>query len=68
MAIRVATELFRIGDVVPESGTYICVPCGYTQTFYAGELFTTCLACFAGTANGPEGFTEEDAEFWQYVG
>lgn len=60
-------DLFAIGDEVPQTGLYVCVPCGYTQQFIAGDKFTTCEACLAGTENGPEGFTDPAAEFWQLV-
>lgn len=60
--------LHRIGETVPESGLYLCVPCGYMQRFEAGALFTTCEACYAGTDIGPAGYTEPDAEFWQFMG
>lgn len=63
-----AADLFAIGQTVPISGLYVCVPCGYTQQFEAGELFTTCDACLAGTDYGPEGYTEPEAEFWTFMG
>ena len=59
--------LYAVGDIVHQSGLYVCVPCGYTQQFVAGDTFTTCEACLAGTENGPEGYREPNAEFWQYV-
>lgn len=62
-----ATGLFRIGDTVLESGTYLCVPCGYTQYFEASSQFTTCDACYAGTELGPEGYKESESEFWQLL-
>ena len=60
--------LFKIGDAVPQSGNYVCVPCGYVQYFAVGEAFTTCQACFAGTELGPEGFQDPETEFWQLLG
>lgn len=60
-------ELYAIGDVIPETGLYVCVPCGYVQQFIAGEVFPTCDACLAGTENGPEEYREEEAEFWQLI-
>lgn len=60
-------ELYAIGDVVLETGLYVCVPCGYMQQFLAGEIFPTCDACLAGTENGPEEYRAEDVEFWQFV-
>ncbi len=62
-----AKLLYKIGDPVPESGDYVCVPCGYVQYFEAGVTFTTCEACYAGTDIGPEGYTEPEAEFWELV-
>jgi hypothetical protein len=58
-------EFYKIGDIVPGSGVYLCVPCGYTQYFSAGDNFTTCLVCLAGTPDGPPGYQEPENEFWQ---
>ena len=62
------TQLYRKGDLVPVSGTYVCAPCGFTQYFAAGSAFVECVACLAGTAFGPEGYRENEQEFWQYLG
>ena len=32
-------------DSVPESGVYICISCGDTQEFEAGDDFAICDAC-----------------------
>ena len=61
------TILYKIGDVVTQSGDYVCVPCGFVQHFGAGNFFTTCDACFAGTELGPENFQEATSEFWQFL-
>jgi hypothetical protein len=58
---------YKIGDIVPVSGAYLCIPCGYVQEFDKGTLFITCEACFAGTSNGPEGYQEVEAEFWELL-
>jgi hypothetical protein len=57
--------LYKIGDVVPEDGLYLCVPCSFVQEFKAGDLFTTCIACYAGTSMGPEDYTDEHVDFWE---
>lgn len=62
------TQLFKKGDTVPASGSYLCVPCGYIQFFAAGTSFIECLACLAGTDFGPEGYRENEQEFWQFIG
>lgn len=67
ITFKITTQLHKIGDVVLQGGMYICVPCGYVQFFAAGELFRTCDACLAGTSDGPEGYREEAAEFWQLL-
>lgn len=68
LVVEIASKLYGIGNAVPQSGMYVCVPCGYMQYFSAGENFTTCTACFAGTADGPVGYQEEESEFWSFVG
>lgn len=60
-------ELYKIDDLVPQTGHYICLPCGYIQEFEAGRKFTTCEACLAGTENGPEGYQDAQSEFWQLL-
>lgn len=68
METAVASGLFKIGDAVPRTGMYLCVPCGYVQRFEEGSAFATCDACLAGTENGPEGYRSAEAEFWQLIG
>lgn len=63
----VAEKLYKIGEVVPTHGMYMCVPCGYVQEFKAGELFVTCELCLAGTLDGPEEYQETDVEFWHLL-
>ena len=67
MQATAVETLYKIGDMIPQSGNYICVPCGYVQYFLMGEQFTTCDACLAGTNDGPEGYKETEAEFWQFI-
>lgn len=62
IAIKV---LYKIGDLVPEDGMYLCVPCGFVEEFRAGEEFPTCRACYAGTPDGPEDYTDPHVDFWE---
>ncbi len=59
--------LYKIGDIVPVHGMYMCVPCGYVQEFQEGALFTTCELCLAGTEEGPEDYKEAETEFWELL-
>lgn len=61
------TKLYAIRDIIPASGSYLCIPCGYVQYFEKGEKFTECLACLAGTSFGPAGFQSDADEFWQLL-
>ena len=61
-------KLYKIGDIVPATGQYVCVPCGFVTDFTEGTAFTTCEACYAGTSIGPAGYEDPAAEFWQFVG
>jgi hypothetical protein len=67
MFIQQTKQLYKIGDTVVQSGNYVCVPCGFVQYFDAGEQFTTCIACFAGTDNGPEDYRTSEIEFWEFM-
>lgn len=58
---------YAVRDTVPVSGDYLCLPCGYIQFFEAGDQFTECLACLAGTAMGPLGYQNEADDFWQPI-
>ncbi len=61
----ISKTLYAIGDRVPVSGVYVCVPCGFVQRFHEGNLFTECLMCLAGTNRGPYGYSEPEIDFWQ---
>jgi hypothetical protein len=51
------------GQVVPETGEYLCKDCGYIEEFQAGDVFPVCEVCQAGEPNGAcepaEGYWEK---------
>jgi hypothetical protein len=57
-------NLYRWGQIVPESGEYLCRDCGYIDTFQAGQVFPVCEVCLAGD---PEGPVEIQAGFWEKI-
>ncbi len=57
--------LYKVGDIVPENGWYLCVPCGFADEFKAGDAFPVCKVCLAGTEDGPDGYTEPHVEYWE---
>ncbi len=52
------------GQIVAESGEYLCMDCGYIETFSAGQVFPVCEVCLAGD---PEGPLEVTAGFWEKI-
>lgn len=67
IASATALTRFRMGETVTKTGWYLCVPCGYLQEFSAGNTFTACEVCRAGTDDGPEGYTDKESEFWEFI-
>lgn len=59
--------LYKVGDVVPESGEYECMACGSRVFFEKGDTFPTCDACGAGTELASFPYDTLAAEFWQQV-
>jgi len=55
---------YNKGDAVPEDGTYVCVPCGFHKSFHAGDTFSECTSCLAGTHEGDEMFVD-GSELWE---
>lgn len=39
-------DAYKVGSEVPESGFYVCVPCGNKKYLKAGAHFGSCLMCF----------------------
>ena len=52
------------GQIVAESGEYLCRDCGYIETFEAGNVFPVCEVCLAGD---PEGPLEVSAGYWEKI-
>lgn len=41
-------QIWRIGDLVPEGGFYVCTNCGNRQYFEKDDEFTDCDSCLGG--------------------
>ena len=50
------TIVFNKGALVPENGLYVCSPCGFKKEHKAGDVFTECTSCLAGTEDGDPKF------------
>ena len=37
--------IYKVGDIVAETGIYVCVPCGYKKHLKKRERFPACIAC-----------------------
>lgn len=56
--------LYHKGEEVPETAQYVCVPCGFQTNLVKGEKFPECMACLAGTEDGPEEYASGQ-ELWE---
>ena len=50
------------GQIVPETGDYLCKDCGFITEFEAGSIFPICEVCQAGEPDGPCGV---DEGYWE---
>ncbi len=57
-------DLYKWGQIVPETGDYLCVDCGYIATFAEGEIFPVCEVCLSGEPAGP---TSADGAYWEKI-
>ena len=58
---------FDVGSRVQISGTYICVPCGYTCTFKKRTVFPRCFNCLVGKKYKGDDYIK-DLGLWEYLG
>ncbi|MBI4085052.1 MAG: hypothetical protein HY432_00915 [Candidatus Liptonbacteria bacterium] len=42
---KTKNTVYKVGSIIPESGLYICVPCGNKKYLRAGARFGNCLKC-----------------------
>ncbi len=52
------------GQVVPETGEYLCKDCGYIEEFQAGDVFPVCEVCQAGE---PDGACSPNEGYWEKI-
>ena len=56
---------WRVAQVVPKTGEYLCIDCGYIEEFKAGGLFPVCEVCLSGDPDGPSAL---EKGYWEYLG
>jgi hypothetical protein len=57
-------DYWRWGQIVPETGDYLCKDCGYIEEFQQGDVFPICEVCQAGEPDGP---CTPDEGYWERV-
>jgi hypothetical protein len=55
-------NFWRWGQIVQETGSYLCQNCGYIEDFKQGEVFKVCDACQAGE---PDGACSPSEGYWE---
>jgi hypothetical protein len=58
-------NLWRFGQNVMTAGEYLCVDCGYIETFKVGDVFPVCEVCLSGDPEGPTDGPEQG--YWEYL-
>jgi hypothetical protein len=59
-------NLWRFGQSVSKAGEYLCVDCGYIETFKEGNVFPICEVCLSGDPEGPTDGTDQG--YWEFLG
>ena len=57
-------EYFKWGQLVPETGEYLCKDCGYILELEENQIFPICEVCLAGEPTGPS--TSKEG-YWERV-
>ena len=60
-----AQNLWRFGQRVTKPGEYLCVDCGYIDSFDIGDIFPVCEVCLSGDPDGPTDGPEQG--YWEYL-
>lgn len=60
-----ADGLWRVAQIVPKTGEYLCVDCGYIEELQQGVIFPVCEVCQSGD---PEGPSPIEKGYWEYLG
>ena len=58
-------NLWRFGQRVTKAGEYLCVDCGYIDSFDVGDIFPVCEVCLSGDPDGPTDGPEQG--YWEYL-
>ena len=63
-------RLYKVWDVVPHAGRYMCIVCGLIMEYNEHHInnnwveFTACPVCHAGIKGGPK---QPHEDFWKEV-
>ncbi len=57
-------NLWRWGQIVQETGEYLCVDCGYILELEAGAVFPVCEVCLSGEPSGP---ATPETGYWEKI-
>jgi hypothetical protein len=55
---------YKWGQLVPETGEYLCKDCGFVLELEAGVIFPICEVCISGEPDGPSGPSEG---YWEKI-
>jgi hypothetical protein len=58
-------NLWRFGQKVIQPGEYLCVDCGYIESFKEGDIYPICEVCLSGDPEGPTDGPNQG--YWEYL-
>ncbi|MBC7472145.1 MAG: hypothetical protein H7196_02680 [candidate division SR1 bacterium] len=57
--------LWKFGQTVTKAGEYLCVDCGYIETFKEGDVYPVCEVCLSGDPEGPTDGPNQG--YWEFL-
>ena len=58
---------YKWGQIVPETTEYLCIDCGFIETFTAGTVFPVCEVCLSGDPATDASYSGPEKGYWEKV-
>ena len=55
------------GQIVPETTEYLCIDCGFIESFEKGQVFPICIVCLSGDPTTEPNYSGPEEGFWEMV-
>lgn len=58
---------YKWGQIVPETCEYLCIDCGFIETFEALTVFPVCEVCLSGDPATDESYSGPQKGYWEKI-